>query len=112
MVTTKHPTSSLPSTESMLPLLPSASQSQIHRLLPNRKLDLSYDLNCASLCNDFQEDIEFRFSFGWMALVHRFLGSVNAERALKLVDQKLQVRPGVVVLLEMHPEICLHLSQA
>ncbi|XP_051930190.1 mitofusin-1b isoform X3 [Hippocampus zosterae] len=77
-------------TESMFPLLPSGSQSQIHRLVPNRKLDLSYDLNCASLCNDFQEDIEFRFSFGWTALVHRFLGSVNAERALKLVDQKLQ----------------------
>ncbi|KAM9797196.1 mitofusin-1b [Syngnathus typhle] len=77
-------------TESMLPLLPSANQSQIHMLMPNRKLDLSYDLNCASLCSDFQEDIEFRFSFGWTALVHRFLGSVNAERALKLVDQKLQ----------------------
>ncbi|XP_054644799.1 mitofusin-1b isoform X1 [Dunckerocampus dactyliophorus] len=77
-------------TESMLPLLPSASQTQIHMLVPNRKLDLSYDLNCASLCNDFQENIQFRFSLGWTALVHRFLGSVNAERALKLVDQKLQ----------------------
>ncbi|XP_077439222.1 mitofusin-1b isoform X2 [Vanacampus margaritifer] len=76
-------------TDSMLPLLPSASQSQIH-MMHNRKLDLSYSLNCASLCSDFQEDIEFRFSFGWTALVHRFLGSVNAERALKLVDQKLQ----------------------
>ncbi|XP_077462603.1 mitofusin-1b [Stigmatopora argus] len=77
-------------TDSMLPLLPSASQNQIHMLGSNRKLDLSYNLNCASLCNDFQEDIEFRFSFGWTALVHRFLGPVNAERALKLVDQKLQ----------------------
>ncbi|XP_057696501.1 mitofusin-1b [Corythoichthys intestinalis] len=77
-------------TDSMMPLLPSASQNQIHMLGPNRKLDLSYNLNCASLCSDFQEDIEFRFSFGWTALVHRFLGPVNAERALKLVDQKLQ----------------------
>ncbi|XP_061636659.1 mitofusin-1b isoform X1 [Phyllopteryx taeniolatus] len=77
-------------TESMFPLLPAVSQNQIHMLVPNRKLDLSYDLNCASLCSDFQEDIEFRFSFGWTALVHRFLGSVHAERALKLVDQKLQ----------------------
>ncbi|XP_061739028.1 mitofusin-1b isoform X2 [Nerophis ophidion] len=77
-------------TESMLPLLPAACHSQVHLLVPNRKLDLSYDLNCASLCSDFQEDIEFRFSMGWTALVHRFLGSVNAERALKLVDQKIQ----------------------
>nr|XP_057928499.1 mitofusin-1b [Doryrhamphus excisus]XP_057928500.1 mitofusin-1b [Doryrhamphus excisus] len=77
-------------TDSMVPLLPSASQSQLHLLVPNRKLDLSYDLNCASLCNDFQENIQFRFSLGWTALVHRFLGSVHAERALKMVDQKFQ----------------------
>uniref|UniRef100_A0A8C7XLY7 Mitofusin 1b n=1 Tax=Oryzias sinensis TaxID=183150 RepID=A0A8C7XLY7_9TELE len=69
------------------PLLPAAAQSQICMLVPNRTLDLSYDLNCSTLCSDFQEDIEFRFSLGWQALVHRFLGSVNAQRALKLVDQ-------------------------
>lgn len=76
----------------MLPLLPSAVQSQLHMLVPSRKFDLSYDLNCATLCNDFQENIEFQFSLGWTALVHRFLGSVNAQRALKLVDQNFQVQ--------------------
>nr|XP_033477844.1 mitofusin-1b [Epinephelus lanceolatus] len=82
--------------ESMLPLLPSAAQSQVHMLLPSRKFDLSYDLNCATLCSDFQEDIEFQFSLGWTALVHRFLGSVNAQRALKLVDQNFQAsRPAL-----------------
>lgn len=79
------------SPESMLPLLPSAIQSQVHMLVPSRKFDLSYDLNCNTICSDFQENIEFQFSLGWTALVHRFLGSANAERALKLVDQKLQV---------------------
>uniref|UniRef100_A0A671UXA6 Mitofusin 1b n=1 Tax=Sparus aurata TaxID=8175 RepID=A0A671UXA6_SPAAU len=76
--------------ESMLPLLPSTVQSQVHMLVPSRKFDLSYDLNCATLCNDFQENIEFQFSLGWTSLVHRFLGSVNAQRALKLVDQNFQ----------------------
>ncbi|KAK5907212.1 hypothetical protein CesoFtcFv8_005088 [Champsocephalus esox] len=76
--------------ESMLPLLPSSSQSQVHMLVPSRKFDLSYDLNCATLCNDFQENIDFQFTLGWTALVHRFLGSVNAQRALKLVDQNFQ----------------------
>uniref|UniRef100_A0A673A274 Dynamin-type G domain-containing protein n=1 Tax=Sphaeramia orbicularis TaxID=375764 RepID=A0A673A274_9TELE len=66
--------------ESMLPLLPSAVQGQIHMLVPSRKFDLSYDLNCATLCSDFQENIEFQFSLGWTALVHRFLGSVNTSR--------------------------------
>uniref|UniRef100_A0A673A2C3 Dynamin-type G domain-containing protein n=1 Tax=Sphaeramia orbicularis TaxID=375764 RepID=A0A673A2C3_9TELE len=74
--------------ESMLPLLPSAVQGQIHMLVPSRKFDLSYDLNCATLCSDFQENIEFQFSLGWTALVHRFLGSVNAQKALKLMDQR------------------------
>uniref|UniRef100_A0A668AND5 Mitofusin 1b n=1 Tax=Myripristis murdjan TaxID=586833 RepID=A0A668AND5_9TELE len=76
--------------ECMLPLLPSAVQSQIHMLVPSRKFDLSYDLNCATLCSDFQENIEFQFSLGWTALVHRFLGPANAQTALKLVDQNFQ----------------------
>lgn len=75
----------------MLPLLPSAVQGQVYMLIPSRKFDLSYDLNCALLCSDFQENIEFQFSLGWSALVHRFLGTVNAQRALKLMDQSLQV---------------------
>uniref|UniRef100_A0A3Q3GQD8 Mitofusin 1b n=1 Tax=Labrus bergylta TaxID=56723 RepID=A0A3Q3GQD8_9LABR len=73
--------------ESMLPLLPSAVQNQVSMLVPNRKFDLSYDLNCATLCSDFQENIEFQFSLGWTSVVHRFLGSVNAQRALKLTSR-------------------------
>uniref|UniRef100_A0AAX7W0A0 Dynamin-type G domain-containing protein n=1 Tax=Astatotilapia calliptera TaxID=8154 RepID=A0AAX7W0A0_ASTCA len=80
-----------PFPESMLPLLPSSTQSQVSMLMNSRKFDMSYDLNCATLCSDFQEDIEFKFSLGWKALVHRFLGSANAERALRLVDQNFQV---------------------
>uniref|UniRef100_A0A8C9TL71 Mitofusin 1b n=1 Tax=Scleropages formosus TaxID=113540 RepID=A0A8C9TL71_SCLFO len=64
------------------PLLPSVVQSELHMLIPCRKFDLSYDLNCATLCSDFQENIEFQFSLGWTALVNRFLGPVNAKRAL------------------------------
>uniref|UniRef100_A0A8C6QAH2 Mitofusin 1b n=1 Tax=Nothobranchius furzeri TaxID=105023 RepID=A0A8C6QAH2_NOTFU len=71
--------------ESMLPLLPSAAQSQVSMLVPNRTFDLSYDLNCATICSDFQENIEFQFSLGWKCLVHRYLGSVNAQKALTLV---------------------------
>lgn len=78
--------------ESMVPLLPAAVQSQTHMLVPSRKFDLSYDLNCATLCSDFQENIEFQFSLGWSALVHRFLGSENAQRALRLMDKNFQVQ--------------------
>ncbi|KAI5101302.1 mitofusin-1 isoform X1, partial [Silurus meridionalis] len=77
--------------ECLQPLLPPDVQSQIHMLIPSKKFDLSYDLNCATLCADFQENIEFQFSLGWTALVSRFLGPANAKRALMLVDQNLQL---------------------
>lgn len=75
--------------ECLKPLLPSAAQNQLHMLIPSRKFELSYDLNCATLCSDFQENIDFQFSLGWTALVHRYLGPVNAKRALMLVEQTL-----------------------
>ncbi|XP_035278361.1 mitofusin-1-like isoform X1 [Anguilla anguilla] len=73
------------------PLLPSSVQSQLYMHVPCRKFDLSYDLNCATLCSDFQENIEFQFSLGWTALVNRFLGPANAKRALRIVDQNFQI---------------------
>lgn len=84
--------------ECLKPLLPSAVQNQLHMLIPCRKFELSYDLNCATLCSDFQENIEFQFSLGWTALVHRFLGPVNGRRALMLVDQNLKVHASALPL--------------
>ncbi|KAK1344121.1 hypothetical protein QTO34_014681 [Cnephaeus nilssonii] len=68
--------------ENLKPLLPSDVQNKLHTLVPCKKFDLSYDLNCHMLCSDFQEDIVFRFSLGWSSLVHRFLGPTNAQRVL------------------------------
>uniref|UniRef100_A0A803YCK4 Mitofusin 1 n=1 Tax=Meleagris gallopavo TaxID=9103 RepID=A0A803YCK4_MELGA len=68
--------------ENLKPLLPSGAQNQLHLLIPCRKFDLSYDLNCHSLCADFQEDIMFHFSLGWTSLVNRFLGPKHAQRVL------------------------------
>lgn len=68
--------------ENLKPLLPAGIQDKLHTLIPCRKFDLSYDLNCHKLCSDFQEDIVFRFSLGWSSLVHRFLGPINAQRVL------------------------------
>ncbi|XP_013855693.1 mitofusin-1b [Austrofundulus limnaeus] len=84
--------------ESMLPLIPSTAQNQVNMLVPNRTFDLSYDLNCAVICSDFQENIEFQFSLGWKALVHRYLGSANAQRALSLVNQNLQTSQAALPL--------------
>lgn len=78
--------------ENLKPLLPSGAQNQLHLLIPCRRFDLSYDLNCHSLCADFQEDIMFHFSLGWTSLVNRFLGPKHAQRVLLgLADPNLPV---------------------
>uniref|UniRef100_A0A6Q2YZ83 Dynamin-type G domain-containing protein n=1 Tax=Esox lucius TaxID=8010 RepID=A0A6Q2YZ83_ESOLU len=74
--------------ESVQPLLPPAVQEQLHVHLPSRKFDLTYDLNLATLCNDFKENIDFQFSLGWSSLVTRFIGPRNLE--LKAVILPLQ----------------------
>lgn len=40
---------------------------------------LIYRLNCDSLCGDFEEDLEFRFSYGFMQLIAYFTGGGNAN---------------------------------
>lgn len=83
--------------ENLKPLLPSNFQNKLHLLTSCRKFDLSYDLNCHSLCSDFQEDITFRFSLGWAALVNRFLGPKNAHMLrLGMAEPNLAVSALVV----------------
>ncbi|KAM8954418.1 mitofusin-1 isoform 2-T2 [Pelodytes ibericus] len=73
------------------PLLPSSVQKEICTSLPCRTFDLSYNLNCDKLCADFQEDIAFRFSFGWTSLVNRYLGDKNARLLLAFAEPTFQV---------------------
>ncbi|KAK0156223.1 Mitofusin-1 [Merluccius polli] len=96
--------------ESVRPLLSLATQD--HFQLPGSKLDLTFDLNLASLCADFQEDIRFRFSLGWTSLVTRFIGPLNAKRALAGVDPRIQVGspPSVSLLSVVLPPPPLRLT--
>uniref|UniRef100_A0A8C1A607 Dynamin-type G domain-containing protein n=1 Tax=Cyprinus carpio carpio TaxID=630221 RepID=A0A8C1A607_CYPCA len=75
--------------DTLRPLMPPAARGQLH--LPNRKFSITYDLNFATLCEDFEEDMDFHFSLGLTFLVNRFLGPAKAKQALSLLDQKLQV---------------------
>lgn len=82
------PVLSLSCLDTLRPLLPPAARGQLH--LPNRTFSITYDLNFASLCENFV-DIDFHFSLGLTFLVNRFLGPAKAKQALSLLDQKLQV---------------------
>uniref|UniRef100_A0A6Q2X0S7 Dynamin-type G domain-containing protein n=2 Tax=Esox lucius TaxID=8010 RepID=A0A6Q2X0S7_ESOLU len=90
-------------TLSVQPLLPPAVQEQLHVHLPSRKFDLTYDLNLATLCNDFKENIDFQFSLGWSSLVTRFIGPRNAKRALTSINQEFQLKAVILPLQNTSP---------
>lgn len=63
-------------------LIPEPLQTQMQNALPRNHFEPLYRLNCESLCGDFQEDLEFRFSLGITALINRFLGPRRANHPL------------------------------
>ncbi|XP_017030007.1 transmembrane GTPase Marf isoform X2 [Drosophila kikkawai] len=86
---------------------------RMHALVPNEQLlatstkmvvrtqpfEMLYSLNCQNLCADFQEDLEFKFSWGIAAMIHRFTGKVR-ERSKKnqpaLVNRQSSIGHSVV----------------
>ncbi|KAM4729013.1 mitofusin-1 isoform 3-T3 [Anableps anableps] len=85
--------------DSVRPLVSLSVQQQLSA--PSSSFELTYDLTLAALCADFREDIDFRFSLGWTALVTRFLGTTSAKRALSGAERGLKegasLRDEVVV---------------
>ncbi|XP_022096331.1 mitofusin-2-like isoform X1 [Acanthaster planci] len=69
-------------TESMSALLPDETKDQVSRLLFRRDFGPSYRLECQNLFADFSENVEFRFSLGFTALMNRFLGPKNTRVAM------------------------------
>lgn len=81
----------------------------MHALVPNEKVmpqtkiasrtqpfEMLYSLNCQNLCADFQEDLEFKFSWGITAMIQRFTGKVK-ERHMKKTPAIMNRQSSVVV---------------
>merc|ERR1712223_2331181 len=65
--------------ERMTALIPSDKQQISRNILPRRdNFEVLYHLHFDNLCADFQEDIRFRFSLGFSAIIQKFLSSGNA----------------------------------
>ncbi|KAH8299257.1 hypothetical protein KR018_004584 [Drosophila ironensis] len=52
-------------------------------LVRTQPFEMLYSLNCQNLCADFQEDLEFKFSWGIAAMIHRFTGKVRERQNQK-----------------------------
>ena len=63
--------------ERVLNLLPPNEQQKQfnYSLTPRQNFEVLYRINCESLCSDFQEDLEFRFSYGLLQMIQRFTKS-------------------------------------
>uniref|UniRef100_A0A1A9WT32 Dynamin-type G domain-containing protein n=1 Tax=Glossina brevipalpis TaxID=37001 RepID=A0A1A9WT32_9MUSC len=77
---------------------------RMHALVPNEKFneqtkqivartqpfEMLYSLNCQNLCADFQEDLEFKFSWGITAMLQRFTGKVKERNRKNLAIMTCQ----------------------
>lgn len=48
-------------------------------LTRTQPFEMFYTLNCQNLCADFQEDLDFRFSWGITAMINRFTGRAKIK---------------------------------
>ncbi|KAM8838886.1 mitofusin-1 isoform 2-T2 [Synchiropus picturatus] len=65
-------------TDSVRPLLSPDLQNVLPACTSTRRLTCQVDV--ASLCSNFKEDLDFRFSLGWASLASRFIGALNAHQ--------------------------------
>lgn len=70
-------------TNRMSTLLPDNKKALTVNIMPRREpFEILYRLNCDNLCADFQENLEFRFSWGITALINRFAGKQGNKIAV------------------------------
>lgn len=66
----------------MSSLIPPEHRPKMMNVLPRHSFEVLYRLNCDSLCSDFQEDLEFRFSLGLVNIIKCFLGPTRSKKVL------------------------------
>lgn len=49
-------------------------------LTRTQPFEMFYTLNCQNLCADFQEDLDFKFSWGITAMIQRFTGKAKQKK--------------------------------
>ncbi|KAL0131158.1 hypothetical protein PUN28_002611 [Cardiocondyla obscurior] len=77
-------------TERMSGLLPENKKQMSLNILPRREpFEIFYRLNCDNLCADFHEDLEFRFSWGFTAIINRFAGKQSHKLAIANYPQEI-----------------------
>lgn len=99
-------------TDRMTALVPAeklAAQAT-HVIARNQPFEMLYSLNCQNLCADFQEDLDFRFSWGITAMIQRFTGKGAKDKqknALMCNRANMSMQMLSPVANEPHTPTCL-----
>ncbi|XP_058119292.1 transmembrane GTPase Marf [Anopheles ziemanni] len=93
----------------MTALLPSEKiVAQQHQVVARTQpFEMLYTLNCQNLCADFQEDLEFRFSWGIRALIARFSGKIRANNRKAITHHRQNSNMNVSQVLSPTSPMCL-----
>ena len=70
--------------EQVFALIPASACTSAITASPKSSFMVTYELDIPNLCSGFQEDISFKFSLGWSALVSKFVAPRNPRLAILL----------------------------
>lgn len=96
-------------TDRMTALVPSdkivfQTQQVVARTQP---FEMLYTLNCQNLCADFQESLDFRFSWGITAFIARFNGKMRAGNKKAIVHNRQNSNVNVSQIMSPTSPMCL-----
>lgn len=78
-----------------------------HVVARNQPFEMLYTLNCQNLCADFQEDLEFRFSWGITAFIARFNGKMRANNKKAITHNRQSSNMNVSQIMSPTSPMCL-----
>lgn len=96
-------------TDRMTALIPSEkivfhTQQVVARTQP---FEMLYTLNCQNLCADFQENLDFRFSWGITAFIARFNGRMKAGNKKAIAHNRQNSNVNVSQIMSPTSPMCL-----
>lgn len=96
-------------TDRMTALIPSEKiiTHTHHVVARNQPFEMLYTLNCQNLCSDFQEDLDFRFSWGITAFIARFNGKMRANNKKAISHNRQSSNMNVSQVMSPTSPMCL-----
>lgn len=96
-------------TDRMTALIPSEKiiTHTHHVVARNQPFEMLYTLNCQNLCSDFQEDLDFRFSWGITAFIARFNGKMRANSKKSISHNRQSSNMNVSQVMSPTSPMCL-----